>query len=90
MEVVLVDVDGDGTIDAAITLTSDGEADYVETTTTVLSDVDGDGIADAIDRHTVTEVNIDGESQVIEEVEEEITVLGGTASLGGDTGDDGA
>jgi hypothetical protein len=68
VETELIDVDGDGVIDAVTKTTTvvadidgDGVVDVVERTTTTAYDVDGDGIADAIESTTVTGVDDDGD-----------------------------
>jgi hypothetical protein len=74
VETELVDVDGDGVIDAVTKTTTvvadvdgDGVADVIERTTTTAYDVDGDGIADVIESTTITGVDDDGDGSISDE-----------------------
>lgn len=72
--VALVDIDGDGTVDAVITTTADGQTvvavdeDGDGTADVLLVDVDGDGTVDAI-----ATLDEDGEVVEVFEVVEEST-----------------
>ena len=80
----VVDIDGDGTIDAVrettttvIDVDGDGVPDIVQQTTTTAIDVDGDGVPDIVERTTVTGVDVNGDGTIDEdeiEIEEELAV----------------
>ena len=84
VETDLIDVDGDGTVDAVretttavVDVDGDGVPDIVQQTTTVAIDVDGDGVPDIVERTTITGVDVDGDGTIGEDeivVETELAV----------------
>jgi hypothetical protein len=74
IETDLVDIDGDGVIDAVSEVVTtvadvdgDGVADVVEQTTTTAYDVDGDGVADVVESTTVTGVDVNRDGTIDED-----------------------
>ena len=82
VETELIDVDGDGVIDAVTETTTtvidvdgDGVADIVQQTTTTAYDIDGDGEVDLVESTTVTGVDMDGDGEFgADEVEIDETI----------------